>query len=70
MIRGFCPIYNSKEKLCPTIPCRGPYTSTHMSIYAQSSSMETGVPCTYKFYLVDNLGKYEEWFFGLEYKPQ
>ena len=55
---------------CPSREaCNGPFSSTDLSISTQSPSMESGVPYTYKFYLFDSLGKYEEWFFGLEYKP-
>jgi len=57
--KGFCPICNPGQKYCPMMPCRGPYTSTDMSISAPSPSMEQGIPYTYKFYLVDSLGKYE-----------
>ena len=68
--KGFCPVCNHKAGPCPMIACFGPHTSTHTSISAQSPSMEPGVPYVYKFHVVDSLGKYEEWFYGLEYKPQ
>ena len=63
---------NFTKRFCtsPTGVCVLPHTSTDLSISAQSPSMEPRVPYVYKFYLVDSLGKYEEWFFGLEYKPQ
>src|SRR2546427_11958820 len=60
--KGFCT--------SPTGVCVLPHTSTDLSISAQSPSMEPRVPYVYKFYLVGSLGKYEEWFFGLEYKAQ
>jgi hypothetical protein len=50
--------------------CRVSFSSTDMTISAPSPYMESEVPYKYKFYLFDSLGKYEEWFFGLEYKPQ
>lgn len=65
-----CPVCDPKTKICPMRPCISPGTSINQFISANSSQMESGKSYTYKFYLLDNMGKYAEWFFKLKYNPQ
>ena len=64
-----CPVCDPNTKICPMRPCISPSMSVNQFITANSSQMESGKPYTYKFYLLDNMGKYTEWFFKLRYNP-